>query len=253
MTSIEKAIRSTITDTRESQSDFVAIMKLVWNSGEQDAFNNWLFEQIVKKGKNGWWKPMCLFRSYNLHREVPELEKSNRIRAEIRAVIDSSCPFKGGALNSKINKEIYAAWRLKNENLIQEPFRKNSNDNFYSTPQNLFPESIEFDQEVKYFEGSVKKITVNAYERDLNARRKCIEANGLSCVICGFNFEKRYGTIGKGFIHVHHLKPLSEIGKEYEINPQKDLCPLCPNCHVMVHQRMPPYSIEEVKEMIINT
>lgn len=252
MTNLEKAIKSTITDTRESKSDFVAIMKLVRNGREQSAFNKWLLEQINKKGKNGWWKPMCLFRSYNLQREVPDVVESDKIRAEIRAVIDSSCSFSSGALNRKNNKEIYAGWKLKNEKLIQETFLKNSNDNSDSTPQNFLPESIELNQEVKYFEGSVKEIAVNSYERDLNARQKCIDANGLNCAICGCNFENRYGIIGKGFINVHHLKPLSEIRKEYEIDPKKDLCPLCPNCHAMVHQRTPPYTIEEVRKMISN-
>ena len=58
-----------------------------------------------------------------------------------------------------------------------------------------------------------------------------------------------YGERGVGFIHVHHLKPLSEISKEYEVDPIGDLRPLCPNCHAMIHRR-PEMGIEELKELI---
>ncbi|WP_255262869.1 HNH endonuclease [Bacillus wiedmannii] len=88
----------------------------------------------------------------------------------------------------------------------------------------------------KYNEGSTKTISVNIYERNPIARRKCIEYYGFSCVVCGFNFEERYGQMGKDFIHVHHLKELSQIGEEYEINPIEDLRPVCPNCHSMLHK-----------------
>lgn len=56
------------------------------------------------------------------------------------------------------------------------------------------------------------------------------------CMACGFNFEKFYGDIGKGFIEVHHLVPLSESGRT-ETNPETDLIVLCANCHRIVHKR----------------
>ena len=77
---------------------------------------------------------------------------------------------------------------------------------------------------------------VNKYERSSIARKKCIEEFGASCVICGMNFEKAYGEYGKGFIHVHHLKPLHTIGRDYVVDYKKDLIPVCPNCHAMIHR-----------------
>jgi len=100
------------------------------------------------------------------------------------------------------------------------------------------------------FEGAKKQIVVNAYERNAKARKKCIEKYGYNCFICGFNFQKNYGEIGKEFIHVHHLKPLSEIQKEYEVNPIEDLRPVCPNCHAMLHRKEPAYSIEEIQNIL---
>jgi hypothetical protein len=97
------------------------------------------------------------------------------------------------------------------------------------------PEEIRFSETV--VEGAKKVIVVNAYERDGKARDSCIEAWGSNCVVCDFDFEKLYGAIGKGFIHVHHLVPLATIGKEYTLDPKKDLRPVCPNCHAMLHRK----------------
>jgi len=87
-------------------------------------------------------------------------------------------------------------------------------------------------------EGAKTTVTVNRYERNPEARQKCIEANGCSCAVCGMNFEDVYGQIGKGFIHVHHIVPISSIGEEYELDPVHDLVPVCPNCHAMLHKGM---------------
>jgi hypothetical protein len=101
-----------------------------------------------------------------------------------------------------------------------------------------------------YVEGATKKIYVNTYERDRRARAACIKHYGTHCSVCDFDFEKVYGKVGKGYIQVHHLKPLSEIGNRYKVDPIKDLRPVCPNCHAMIHQRRPdPYSIEEMRSM----
>jgi len=71
--------------------------------------------------------------------------------------------------------------------------------------------------------------------KDPYARQQCIEHYGSRCSVCDFDFEQVFGERGRGFIHVHHLKPLSEIQDEYEIDPIQDLRPICPNCHAMIH------------------
>lgn len=99
-------------------------------------------------------------------------------------------------------------------------------------------------------EGAYKKVSVNAYERNPEARERCIRKWGLKCAVCNFNFESFYGRLGMGYIHVHHLKPLSEIREQYEINPEEDLRPVCPNCHSMLHRREPVLSIEALQELV---
>lgn len=113
---------------------------------------------------------------------------------------------------------------------------------------NLFPDEVEPSQ--TFHEGSVRKVSVNAHERNSTARAKCISHYGTSCVVCGFNFEATYGEVGEGFIHVHHLRPLRKIGKEYKVNPIVDLRPVCPNCHAMIHRSDPPYTIEEIQKIL---
>jgi predicted HNH restriction endonuclease len=119
-------------------------------------------------------------------------------------------------------------------------------DNHISTL--IFPEEVS--QASKYSEGSTKQIYVNVYERNLKARQECLEYYGAKCYVCGFQFARVYGKIGENFIHVHHLKPLSEINQEYEVDPIKDLRPVCPNCHAMLHRRKQTYTIEQLKNFI---
>ncbi|MDP1678634.1 MAG: HNH endonuclease [Candidatus Nitrotoga sp.] len=102
----------------------------------------------------------------------------------------------------------------------------------------------------KYIEGASQKISVNAYERNAKARAACIACYGYKCFACDFDFEKTYGDLGKEYIHVHHVVPLHKIRKEYEINPEKHLRPLCPNCHAMVHRTSPALEIEELKKYL---
>ena len=111
-----------------------------------------------------------------------------------------------------------------------------------------FPEEIVTPEGIS--EGAKTSIIVNRYERNSKAKGICIEKWGIRCFVCGFDFEETYGAIGAGFIHVHHLKPIAEIGEEYELNPEEDLRPLCPNCHSMVHRKLPIISIEELKALI---
>ncbi|MBT3750419.1 MAG: HNH endonuclease, partial [Bacteroidetes bacterium] len=101
-----------------------------------------------------------------------------------------------------------------------------------------------------FAEGGPNQIMVTKYERNPYARKACIEHYGPSCFVCGFNFYDHYGKIGEDFIHVHHLFQLSKVGEDSLIDPIKDLRPVCPNCHAMIHKRKEAYSIDEIKALI---
>ncbi|WP_175752305.1 HNH endonuclease [Burkholderia anthina] len=71
------------------------------------------------------------------------------------------------------------------------------------------------------------------------------------CVVCAFDFGTKYGALGEGFIHVHHLRPLSQIKEEHEVDPIADLRPVCPNCHAMLHRGSRVLTVEELKQLIV--
>lgn len=100
------------------------------------------------------------------------------------------------------------------------------------------------------WEGAPKSIELSVYERSPKARRLCIEHYGPTCQACSLNYEEKYGPIGAQLIHVHHVTPLSTIGEAYEVDPIRDLIPLCATCHHVVHSRDPHYSVEEIKAAI---
>jgi len=97
-------------------------------------------------------------------------------------------------------------------------------------------------------EGKVTYFYSKKYERDPKNRADAIAYHGTKCKICGFDFEKVYGIRGKGYIEIHHINPLSNLGEEVKIDPKKDLIPVCSNCHRMIHRRKD--SILSIEDMI---
>jgi predicted HNH restriction endonuclease len=119
-----------------------------------------------------------------------------------------------------------------------------------SVDRGAFAEELEA-SEGPLFEGAVRAVRVNIYERNPLARRRCIEHYGATCSVCSFDFAAAFGAIAEGIIHVHHLRPISECGGEdYEVDPVAELRPVCPNCHVVLHRRQPPFSIEELQGVL---
>jgi 5-methylcytosine-specific restriction protein A len=162
---------------------------------------------------------------------------------------------------NKLNNALKATREFVNyyENLGKndaEPIKKilsGHESSFESQLAIIYPDELnepKLETETALFEGDKKTVSINSYERNKKARTKCIQHYGLQCVVCDFDFEKVYKNIGKGFIHVHHLTKLSDIGQDYEVNPVKDLRPVCPNCHSMLHKKNPPYSIDELRNLI---
>jgi predicted HNH restriction endonuclease len=101
-----------------------------------------------------------------------------------------------------------------------------------------------------HYEGTPVSVNMTVYERDRGARLECLKHYGYLCSVCQFDFFRTYGEIGTDMIHVHHLTPVSHISETHVVNPIRDLRPICPNCHAVIHRRQPPFSIEEVKKMI---
>jgi 5-methylcytosine-specific restriction protein A len=114
--------------------------------------------------------------------------------------------------------------------------------------ERIFPDELEPGNE--YTEGAKRQVRVNAYERSPKARLACLKHYGYKCSICSFDFEQRYGAIGNEFMHVHHLNPLALTDGKYLIDPVKDLRPVCPNCHAMLHRGETLLSIDELRSQL---
>ena len=99
-------------------------------------------------------------------------------------------------------------------------------------------------------EGARMRIAVNRYERNRINRTLCIAIHGTVCLACDFDFLNVYGEMGRDFIHVHHVVPVSKLGPGYVIDPAKDLMPVCPNCHAMLHRCDPPITIAELRKQM---
>ena len=101
-------------------------------------------------------------------------------------------------------------------------------------------------------EGASLSVTVNAYERNAVARRRCLEHYGAKCFVCGMSFGESYGSFALGYMHVHHVRPLSALGDAHVVDPVQDLRPLCPNCHAAIHLSSPLMTPEALRAHVTN-
>lgn len=123
----------------------------------------------------------------------------------------------------------------------------------FTSDQNRQAKESKIKESGTLYEGRATQVKLTRYERDPKARQECLNFHGTSCSICSLNFGKTYGKVAEGLIHVHHLIPLSKIGERHKVDPREDLRPVCPNCHAVIHRRSPPFSIDEVQNMLNST
>ena len=100
-------------------------------------------------------------------------------------------------------------------------------------------------------EGKERSRIQTYYERNPKLRIQAIEIHGTKCSVCGFDFGKKYGQFGEGYIEIHHITPHASIKGEREIDPKTDLVPVCSNCHRMIHRPSDKWlTIDEMKKLI---
>lgn len=167
--------------------------------------------------------------------------------------IDSNYQGKGMGSFSKLDYEIFIEFVNNKEKLtnLSKRIKKAVLDNELNSK--LYNIEDEGDEDILCVkEGHVIYKLHKLRERDPKINRKKKEKyykehGKLDCEICGFDFYKVYGEIGKGFIECHHKKPLSEIDSEV-ITSIDDLALVCSNCHKMLHRET--IGVEELKKII---
>ena len=73
-----------------------------------------------------------------------------------------------------------------------------------------------------------------------------------ACSVCGFDFSKKYGELGAGFVECHHTKPVADM-KPGDKTKLSDLRAVCSNCHRMLHRSVPMLSVEQLLEILGKT
>ena len=214
----------------------------------------------------GEYKNATVYRKYQKFRKaIPPCRKAKRINEYHIVAEESNCTLfpieqrtvkvpKGGIEGAMGQANIWYADKPASKKILKKILRDlsklHTNLSKLSKLPAVYPDDI--DPQKSYVEGACKKVTVNAYERDPKARQKCLDAHGYECSVCEMSFEEYYGDLGKGFIHVHHIRELSRIRGEYELNPVKDLCPVCPNCHAMLHKKKPALTVAQLQKHLTN-
>lgn len=133
-----------------------------------------------------------------------------------------------GYINSKYHPLSEKQKHNKKKNR-KEPASRETTHDIESMPVISEPEPYD------KLEGKKHEASVTRYERDRGNRKACIAHYGYVCQVCGMNFEQVYGELGKDYIEVHHLHPVSQ--GQRKVDPIKDLIPLCSNCHSMIHRQ----------------
>ncbi|MBF7979465.1 MULTISPECIES: HNH endonuclease [Rahnella] len=164
------------------------------------------------------------------YEDIPERQKSNYWRPSVRPI--SAEIFADIAVAAALTEPRQIIGDIKNEDVHIED---------------------ETDEEslISYQEGKKSSKFVTTYERDQKLKKRAKELHGTTCFACGFNFGDFYGEYAKDFIHIHHVVPVSEFGGSKNVDPKKDLVPVCANCHGIIHRKKDrTLSIDELKAMI---
>lgn len=170
-------------------------------------------------------------------------------KGDLFAIIDDYQPFAEPVLAKSDNDyfELIPSNRLNN--YWRDGVRQINADTYARIVSNVAASSIDaklihnndVDDDLgeleSYEEGNKQSRFVTFYERNLKLRKQAIAIHGLNCRACGFNFGERYGSYANGLIHIHHIKPISQLDGSITIDPETDLIPLCANCHAVIHHK----------------
>lgn len=248
----EYFFRSTININRlgaDTNDDFITNVNVIWTATHSER------GRVVV----GWYKNATVYREYQKFDMVPLFHKANHVTGYRIVAEESNCTLlppeqrtfriptgvKGGMGQSNI----WYADKPESEKIRDKILMEIGLSDIHIYPDEIDPQEPLIEEE-RIVEGARRRVTVNIYERNPKAREECLKKHDCRCAVCDMKFEEYYGDIGRGFIHVHHIKELSSISGEYEIDPVKDLCPVCPNCHAMLHKKKPAFSVDELRQRL---
>ena len=240
----------------DTNDDFITNVNVIWTATHEE------------KGRGrvvvGWYKNATVYREYKKFDKVPPCQKTNNIDGYRIVAEESNCTLlppeqrtfqiPTGEEGGMGQSNVWYADRSRGQATIKDLLNKYPSFLPLSSPlsvpsdEPVYPDEI--DPQEPLVEGARRRVIVNVYERNSKAREECLKEYGYECAVCEMSFEEYYGDIGRRFIHVHHIKELSSIRSECEVDPIKDLRPVCPNCHAMLHKKKPAFSIYELRQRL---
>ena len=139
------------------------------------------------------------------------------------------------------------------ERILQRKFLVEVGRNWYAVEAPI-PPANSFEPLIgPVFEEGEQSTRLSRYvERNAAARQRCLEIHGYQCQVCEKSMSDLYGEKGKGVIDVHHLQELAQRDGRHIVDPEKDLIPVCPNCHRMIHTTQPALNPQAVRDMLAN-
>jgi len=139
---------------------------------------------------------------------------------------------------------ILDAWGSRSEQELWQKVQSFWDSRVASIPTSVLDdlevESDQADREEVFLgrEGRSRAIVSRVRERSPWLRAVALKIHGYVCQVCGFDFEATYGSWGRGFAEVHHVRELGTAPTEgVEMEAAADLAVVCSNCHSMIHRR----------------
>lgn len=223
-----------------------------------------------KEGQSYWfllseWKPkrfyLILFPE-NRNNPIIEIPKVIKTKEKENLVWNYKPTKRDGNNDKRVAK--FKRYYLSTSANISFPDNKNEMSDFYDEIFWLLEikiksdilDDIEPDEEYVFPEGKKRQRIHITRERNQKIAKLAKEEfkrkdKRLFCEICKFDFQKKYGKIGEGFIEAHHTLPLSLITEEQSITRIQDLAMVCSNCHKMIHRTRPWLSMKELKSLLL--
>lgn len=176
---------------------------------------------------------------YDFVEEIPEDYRKKVRETKLNLNYNPRIKKSGYLLANKVTREELMDEILK---LIQNLYEYSKNSSSWKSRKRIVKI---FNLEDAEAEEGYKEDKVYLYtqrNRDIVLKRK--EMDDYTCKICGFRFELE----GRKVIECHHLNPLSD--GDVRITNINDLISVCPTCHRIIHLRKPPFTPDEVKNLL---
>ena len=200
-----------------------------------------------------WWVEFIESNLLDFIRQVAGVSVESIYEISDKSLIDSLHNGVDGTIRRSL--QIYGAFLVSKWHPIVAAAKKNLGKGEKKREDVKQAAKVPAKPIIKLVEGAVlQERDREIHQRNPKLRQLCIEAYGseYKCLVCGMNFVERYGEIGKEFIEVHHLNPISETDGKHEVDPAKELIPLCSNCHSMIHRLEDPADWQKLKDLFEN-